>query len=74
MDILTPLYREGGLLFLLDEYLSFAADKIRGRWGGDPRYHLDLFPIFRFFSYPFRFVSPEDWKVDCLLIFVSPKP
>ena len=31
MDILTPLYREGGLLFLLDEYLSLAADKIRGR-------------------------------------------
>ena len=30
MDILTPLYREGELLFLLDEYLSSAADKIRG--------------------------------------------
>ena len=30
MDILTPLYCEGGLLFLLDEYLSFAADKGEG--------------------------------------------
>ena len=30
MDVLRPLYREGGLLFLL-EYLSFAADKIRRR-------------------------------------------
>ena len=51
MDILTPLYRKGGLLFLLDEYISFAADKIRGGGGGggDLRYHSDLFPTFRFF-------------------------
>ena len=33
MDILTTLYREGGLFFLPDTYLSFATDKIweRGR-------------------------------------------
>ena len=74
MDILTPLYREGGLLFLLDEYLSFAADKIRGRGRRRSAISFRPFPTFRFFSYPFRFVSPEDWKVEGLLIFVSPKP
>ena len=33
MDIPTALYREGGLFFLPDAYLSFATDKIweRGR-------------------------------------------
>ena len=57
MDILTPLYRKGGLLFVLDEYLSFAADKIRGR--GRRRSAIS----FRFCSFPFRFVSPGEWKV-----------
>ena len=28
MDIPTPLYREGGLFFLPDEYFSFVTDKI----------------------------------------------
>ena len=33
MDISTPLYREGVLVFVLDEYFSFGTDKIweRGR-------------------------------------------
>ena len=30
MDIPTPLYREGGLLFLPDAYLLLATDKIEG--------------------------------------------
>ena len=42
MDISTPLYREGGLVFVPDEYFSFGTDKIweRGR---------RRFVIFRFF-------------------------
>ena len=34
MDIPTPLYREGGLFFLPDEYFSFSTDKIWERGGG----------------------------------------
>ena len=65
MDILAPLYREGGLLFLLDEHLSFAADKIRVG-GGDPRYHSDLFShiqIFFFFHIHLDLFSPGEWRV-----------
>ena len=47
MDIFTPLYHEGVLFFLLGEYLSYVADKIRG--GEILRYHSDFFPRFRFF-------------------------
>ena len=63
MDIFTPLYHEGVLFFLLGEYLSYVADKIRG--GGEiPRYHSDFFlPDSDFFSYSFRFVSPGEWQV-----------
>ena len=35
MDIPTPLYREGGLFFLPDEYFSFATDKIWERGEGE---------------------------------------
>ena len=45
MDILTPLYRDGGLLFLLDEYLSFAADKIRGEGEEEMRDIIQIFFI-----------------------------
>ena len=65
MDISTPLYREGGLVFVPDEYFSFGTDKIweRGR---------RRFVIFRFFFITIQiFLS---WRVASLLIFVSPKP
>ena len=68
MDIFTPLYLEGGLLFLLDEYLSSVVDKIRGRGEEDEEIRniiQTFFPTFRSFSYhnPFRFVSPGEWRV-----------
>ena len=34
MDISTLLYREGGLVFVPDEYFSFGTDKIWERGGG----------------------------------------
>ena len=35
MDIPTPLFREGGLFFLPDEYFSFATDNIWERGEGE---------------------------------------
>ena len=35
MDIPTPLYREGWLFFLPDEYFSFTTDKIWERGEGE---------------------------------------
>ena len=55
MDILTPLYRKGGLLFLLDEYISFAADKIRGGGGGGGEEICDI--IQTFFPHSDFFIS-----------------
>ena len=45
MDIPTPLYREGGLFFLPDAYLSFATDKIWERGEGEKEIH-DINQIF----------------------------
>ena len=65
MDISTLLYREGGLVFVPDEYFSFGNDKIWERGGGRS-------VIFRFFFITIQiFLS---WRVASLLIFVSPKP
>ena len=50
MDILTPLFREGGLLFLADEYFSFATDKIWERGEGEKEIH-DINQIF-FHNHP----------------------
>ena len=64
MDISTLLYREGGLVFVPDEYFSFGTDKIWERGGRSV--------ILRFFFITIQiFLS---WKVVGLLIFVSPKP
>ena len=58
--ILTPLYREGGLLFLLDKYLSFTADKIRAREGGGEIRDI----IQTFFPHSdFRFVSAHNGQI-----------
>ena len=58
------IYCELGLFFLPDEYLSFVADKIWERGGGDLPYHSSFFPQIQiFFSYSFRFVS---WRVSGL--------
>ena len=45
MDIPTPLYREGGLFFLPDEYFSFVTDKIWERGEGEEEIRI----TFRFF-------------------------
>ena len=45
MDIPTPLYREGGLFFLPDEYFSFSTDKIRERGEGEEEIR-DIIQIF----------------------------
>ena len=45
MDIPTPLYREGGLFFLPDAYLSFATDKIWERGEGEDEI-CDIIQIF----------------------------
>ena len=67
MDISAPLYSEGGLVFVPDEYFSFRTDKIWERGGGGGR----RFVIFRFFFITIQiFLS---WRVAGLLIFVSPK-
>ena len=51
MDIFTPLYHEGVLFFLLGEYLSYVADKIKGGGGGGRFRDIIqiFFPRFRFF-------------------------
>ena len=66
MDIPTPLYREGGLFFLPDAYLSFATDKICEKGKEEIR---DIIQIF--------FITIQiclSWRVAGLLIFESPKP
>ena len=66
MDISTLLYREGGLVFVPDEYFSFGTDKIWEGGGGGRSV------ILRFFFITIQiFLS---WRVAGLLIFVSPKP
>ena len=68
MDIPTPLYREGGLFFLPDEYFSFVADKIWERGEGEEEIR-DNFQIF--------FITVQiclSKRVAGLLILVFPKP
>ena len=64
------LYHEGVLFFLLGEYLSYVADKIKaGGGGGILRYHSDFFSIFRFF---FIFIQIcLSWRVAGLHIELS---
>ena len=68
MDIPTPLYREGGLFFLPDEYFSFVTDKIWERGEGEEEIR-DNFQIF--------FITVQiclSKRVAGLLILVFPKP
>ena len=74
MDILTvtPLYREGGLFSLPDEYLSFVADKIlEGGGGGDPQYHSDFSPQIQSFFFIFIQICLF-WRVADLHELSSP--
>ena len=68
MDIPTPLFREGGLFFLHDEYFSFATDKIWERGEGEKEIH----DINQFFFITIQICL--SWRVAGLLIFVPPKP
>ena len=66
MDIPTPLYREGGLFFLPDEYFSFVTDKIWERGEEEIRDNIQIF-----------FITVQiclSRRVAGLLIFLSPKP
>ena len=68
MDIFTPLYHEGVLFFLLGEYLSYVADKIKGGGGRDSARDIIqiFFPRFRFF---FIFIQIcLSWRVAGLLL------
>ena len=71
MDIPTPLYREGGLFSLPDEYFSFFTDKIWERGGGGVGRRRSVI-TFRFFFITVQICVSR--RVAGLLIFVSPKP
>ena len=43
MDISTLLYREGGLVFVPDEYFSFGTDKIWERGRGEEIRDIQIF-------------------------------